>query len=54
MGLERAVLSLTRPAGAATLTGAAPTDGDGPLQPEDAWGHDHLWFLDRMVRSTSR
>ena len=20
-------------------------------QPEDAWGHDHLWWLDRMVRS---
>ena len=51
MGLERAVLSLTRPAGAATLTGAAPTDDDGPLAPEDAWGHDHLWFLDRMVRT---
>ena len=19
--------------------------------PEDFWGHDHLWFLDRMVRT---
>ena len=52
MGLEGAVLSLTRPAGAPTLTGAAPTDEDGgPLYPYDAWGHDHLWFLDRMVRT---
>ena len=51
LGHERAVLSLTRPAGAPVLTGAAPTDGDGPLAPDDAWGHDHLWFLDRMVRT---
>jgi uncharacterized protein (DUF1800 family) len=52
MGLHRAVASLTRPAGAATLTGAAPTDEDGnPLAPADFWGHDHLWWLDRMVRT---
>lgn len=52
MGLQNAVLSLTRPAGEATLTGAEPTDGKGPLEPEDAWGDDHLWFLDRMVRTS--
>jgi hypothetical protein len=52
MGLHAAVGSLTRPAGAEGFTGAAPLDGDGaPLQPNDAWGHDHLWFLDRMVRT---
>ena len=52
MGLHRAVASLTRPEGAATLTGAEPTDGDGnPIVPEDAYGHDHLWWLDRMVRT---
>ena len=52
MGLHRAVAALTRPEGGQTFTGAAPTDGDGnPLAPEDAWGHDHLWFLDRMVRT---
>ncbi|MGH2713314.1 MAG: DUF1800 domain-containing protein, partial [Thermoleophilaceae bacterium] len=52
MGLHRAVASLTRPAGLETFTGAAPADDDGnPLVPEDAWGHDHLWFLDRMVRT---
>ena len=22
-----------------------------PIAPHDAWGHDHLWWLDRMVRS---
>ena len=36
----------------ALRTGPQPTDGDGaPLAPRDAWGHDHLWWLDRMVRS---
>jgi Protein of unknown function (DUF1800) len=52
MGLEQAVASLTRPQGSETLTGAEPTDDDGnPIAPADAWGHDHLWFLDRMVRT---
>ncbi|HEX6651826.1 MAG TPA: DUF1800 domain-containing protein [Thermoleophilaceae bacterium] len=52
MGLHRAVASLTRPDGPATLTGSDPTDGDGnPLAPADAYGHDHLWWLDRMVRT---
>jgi len=51
MGLDAAVTSLTRPSGAPTLTGAAPTVDDAPLEPRDAWGHDHLWFLDRMVRT---
>jgi uncharacterized protein (DUF1800 family) len=46
------VRSLTRPAGDATLTGPAPHDDDGnPIAPADAWGHDHLWWLDRMIRS---
>ena len=52
LGLLGAVQSLTRPSGAATLTGPPPTDDDGyPLAPADAWGHPHLWWLDRMVRS---
>ncbi len=52
LGLVGAVQSLTRPSGAATLTGAPPVDDDGhPIAPADAWGHDHLWWLDRMVRS---
>ncbi|GIK77045.1 MAG: hypothetical protein BroJett022_07350 [Actinomycetes bacterium] len=51
-GLRRAVVSLTRPRGNARLRGPAPHDEDGlPLAPRDAWGHDHLWWLDRMVRS---
>jgi uncharacterized protein (DUF1800 family) len=51
-GMRRAVLSLTRPKGKAKLHGPAPHDDDGlPLAPRDAWGHDLLWWLDRMVRS---
>ena len=52
-GLKDAVHSLTRPRGAAKLRGPEPHDDDGlPLAPTDAWGHDHLWWLDRMVRTT--
>jgi len=52
LGLVGAVESLTRPTGPAVLTGPAPTDDEGnPLAPADAWGHDHLWWLDRMVRT---
>lgn len=52
MGMKRAVLSLTRPRGRARLIGAKPVDSDGlPLAPADSWGQDHLWWLDRMVRT---
>lgn len=52
LGLVGAVQSLTRPGGAPHLNGPAPRDDDGyPLAPGDAWGHDHLWWLDRMVRT---
>jgi hypothetical protein len=46
-----AVEALTRVSGDATLTGAAPRDQSGnPIDPHNVWGHDHLWWLDRMVR----
>ena len=52
MGLLGAVQSLTRPSGAADPHGPPPVDDDGnPIAPADAWGHDHLWWLDRMVRT---
>ncbi len=53
-GLKRAVYSLTRPKPRkARLKGPKPRDDDGRrLAPKDAWGHDHLWWLDRMVRTT--
>jgi len=50
--LRGAVRSLTRPRGRERLRGPSPVDGDGlPLAPYDAWGHDVLWWLDRMVRT---
>jgi hypothetical protein len=52
LGLVGAVQSLTRPSGPAFLNGPAPRDDEGNhLAPGDAWGHDHLWWLDRMVRT---
>jgi uncharacterized protein (DUF1800 family) len=51
-GLTAAVLSLTRPSGPATLIGPEPHDDDGlALAPADVAGHDHLSWLDRMIRS---
>jgi Protein of unknown function (DUF1800) len=50
--LTQVVYGLSRPAGAAVLSGPEPQDDDGnPLAPADAWGQDHCWWLDRMVRS---
>ena len=50
--LQQVVYGLTRPSGAAALTGPEPVDDEGdPLDPANAWGDDHCWWLDRMVRS---
>jgi hypothetical protein len=52
LDLATAVYSLTHP-GSESLVGPAPHDENGyPLAPYDAWGHDHLWWLDRMVRTS--
>ena len=52
LGLAGAVHALTYP-GRENLVGKAPHDEKGrPLAPYDAWGHDHLWWLDRMVRTS--
>ena len=52
LGLRGAVRSLTRP-GKQLLKGPRPNADGEPLAPNDAYGHDHLWWLDRMVRSTT-
>jgi len=50
LGLQGAVSALLQPQ-PETLTGAAPVDRRGnAIAPQDALGHDHLWWLDRMVR----
>jgi hypothetical protein len=52
LGLAEAVRSLTRPAGAEVLTGPEPRGpGNVALSPQTVPGHDHLWWLDRMVRT---
>lgn len=52
LGLDGAVRSLTRPPGERWV-GPPPHDDKGrPLAPADAYGHDHLWWLDRMVRTS--
>jgi uncharacterized protein (DUF1800 family) len=52
LGFDGAVRSLTHPRGE-KFVGPAPHDDKGrALAPADAWGHDHLWWLDRMVRTS--
>src|SRR5689334_2006891 len=50
LGLRGAIHALTRPK-STRLVGPAPVVEGAPLAPRDAWGHDHLWWLDRMVRT---
>lgn len=38
--------------GPAKLEGPEPTVDGRPLDPRNEWGHDTLWWLDRMVRTT--
>ncbi len=54
LGLTAAIQTLTRPTAAEQLLGPAPVDEHGrAIDPIDVYGHDHLWFLDRMVRTTT-
>jgi uncharacterized protein (DUF1800 family) len=51
LGLEGAVRALTQPP-PERLLGPRPRAEKGRrLAPMDKWGHDHLWWLDRMVRT---
>ena len=52
LGLAGAVHRLTNPGGE-HLVGPKPHDDKGhPLAPYSAWGDDHAWWLDRMVRTS--
>lgn len=52
-GMNDAIRHLTHP-GKERLSGPRPKDRDGlPIAPYDAWGHDLLWWLDRMVRTNT-
>ena len=50
LGLDDAVASLLHPR-STKLVGPAPSVDGQPLAPGDVWGHEGLWWLDRMVRS---
>jgi hypothetical protein len=51
-GLAGAVDQLVNPPPVDTLVGETPLDGGNPLSPYDVYGDDHLWWLDRMVRTS--
>jgi uncharacterized protein (DUF1800 family) len=54
LGLGNAIGELLAPFTRNVLVGPAPTDGGRKLQPLNVWGHDCLWWLDRMVRSRNQ
>ena len=54
LGLADAVQSLTNPAQPEQLVGPPPVDQHGaPIDPVNVYGEDHVWWLDRMIRTTA-
>ena len=51
-GLQGAVDSLVHPPATDKLVGKPPVVDGAPIAPKDAFGHDHLWWLDKMVRTS--
>jgi uncharacterized protein (DUF1800 family) len=51
-GFNGAIAHLVNPPSRDTLVGQAPLVNGAPLAPEAAVGHDHLWWLDKMVRTS--
>ncbi len=51
-GLQGAVDSLVHPPATDKLVGRPPVVDGAPIAPKDAFGHDHLWWLDKMVRTS--
>ena len=54
MGLEAAVAKFLAPVGSPKMIGPAPKDGGNPIDPLNQWGHDCLWWLDKMVRTPNQ
>ena len=50
-GMDATVRFLLNGDGGPELVGPEPTVDGQPLDPGNEWGHDHLWWLDRMVRT---
>lgn len=53
LGMRRSVNQLVHHKGKTKLTGAQAPKLDERLSPIDHYGHDHIWWLDRMVRSNN-
>ncbi len=49
-GMDATLRFLLRGDGGPELEGPEPTADGKPLDPVNEWGHDGLWWLDRMVR----
>ena len=54
LGLGPTIEVLLHPFRRNVLVGPKPTDGGQKLDPINHWGHDCLWWLDRMVRSRNQ
>ena len=52
LGMEEAVVRLTRPSGSPVMTGDEPTVDGAPLDAYNTWYGDFLFWFDRMVRSS--
>jgi uncharacterized protein (DUF1800 family) len=50
-GMDATLRFVLRGDGGPELVGPAPTADGKPLDPVNEWGHDVLWWLDRMVRT---
>ena len=53
-GLGHSVQELLTPFRTNVLVGPTPKVNNQPIAPLDEWGHDCLWWLDRMVRSRNQ
>ncbi len=51
LGQDGTVRWLVNRGGGTQLVGPAPSVDGKPLDPVNEWGHDVLWWLDRMVRT---
>ena len=50
-GMDATLRFVLRGDGGPELAGPEPSADGDPLDPVNEWGHAHLWWLDRMVRS---
>ena len=53
-GLPGAVSELLNPFTSSVLVGPEPTVDNRRLDPLNEWGHDAVWWIDRMVRSRNQ